>query len=263
MVKDISRRGADYVGKILLIGRGRVGKTAFATRFVDDKFQDEYKMTIGVSQSVKTIPVPEHQSTVKFTLWDMAGQRRFRKLFPAYATGAQGILYFCSLQDPEEELASLTHEERQAFEGEDKDSIKEIEHWEEIIRENDISPHAQKFLIATKLDLIPEDGKSSKIEEILKQSKKVFGLGGTALMPKKEFGKKMRCSLEEKVFDFYPYEISVDEFKQLGPEDQLEVPLLRFPVYFTSSKTGHNVDRVMNDLAKQFLDYAKTRVTSF
>ncbi len=257
MVHSAFKRGADYIGKVVLVGRGRVGKSTFSRKFVDGKFDEDYSMTIGASHAVKTIPVPEFEKTVKFTIWDLAGQRKFRSLVSNYTRGAQGVLYFCSLQDPKEELQNLTIEEKDAFKEEKMDSIKEIEHWAPIVEKT--APEASKILVATKLDLIPEGKKASKIEEILTQSKNTFGFGGTELLTKQEFGQRMRTALEEQVFDFYPYDLETTKFKAMNLEDQMELSILRFPVYFVSSKTGQNVERIMQDLAKEMLEKGKRK----
>jgi len=167
------------------------------------------------------------------------------------------VLYFCSLQDPQEELAGLTEEEKQSFKGEEIDSIKEIKHWAPTVEKT--APDASKILVATKLDLIPEGGRASKIKEILTQSKDTFGFGGTELTTKQEFSERLTSALEDQVIDFYPYDIDREDFKAMNLEDQMELPLLRFPVYFVSSKTGYNVERVMKDLATKMFEGASRK----
>ncbi|MBR9678046.1 MAG: hypothetical protein GOU97_02000 [Nanoarchaeota archaeon] len=264
MVTDMSKQDADYISKVVLMGRGRVGKTTFATRFVDGCFREDYKMTIGVSHSHKVVSILEDEKkvgsrSVKLVLWDLAGQRRFRDVIPGYCSSADAVLFFCSLQDPETELIGLTSNEREAFIDEESDSIKEIKYWAPLVKKN--APQALKYLVATKLDLIPEGRKASKIEEILTQSKNTFGFGGTELLTKQEFGQRMRTALSEQVFDFYPYDLDTTKFKAMNLEDQMELSILRFPVYFVSSKTGYNVGRVMQDVARGKIKKAKIKRT--
>jgi len=243
---------ANYVGKIVLVGRGRVGKSTYSKKFVDGKFETDYTMTIGTSHAVKTVEVPAFQKSIKFTIWDLAGQRRFRTLVPTYAKGAQAVLYFCSLQDPRDELLDLTAKEREHFRGEEVDSIKEIEHWAPIVER--VAPDAIKVLVATKFDLLENGRQVIQIKKIMKQSKNTFGFGGTELTTKEAFGMRMKIALQERVFDFYPYEINDVDFKAMNPQDEFEIPLLRFPIYFISSKTGYNVARVMDDIAWKMVE---------
>lgn len=80
----------DVVYKVIVLGDGFVGKTAITVRFCEDRFQDDYKMTIGVSIANKILPYREQ--TYAIQLWDVAGQERFKFLRTSYYAGARGIV---------------------------------------------------------------------------------------------------------------------------------------------------------------------------
>ena len=84
----------DYLFKIIVVGDGGVGKTAIAMRFADGVFRDDYKMTIGVDFSIKTINVhiDGEMRRVKLQIWDTGGQERFSYTRPLYYKGAVGGL---------------------------------------------------------------------------------------------------------------------------------------------------------------------------
>jgi len=80
----------EYRFKIILIGPGAVGKTSILMRFVHDTFSKSYKMTIGVDFLNKEIDI--NDTNVKLTIWDVAGQKRFKFMRKNFYSGAAGAL---------------------------------------------------------------------------------------------------------------------------------------------------------------------------
>lgn len=78
------------VYKVLVIGDGFVGKTAITVRFCEDRFQDDYKTTIGVDFGTKHFRY--RNDTYALMIWDIAGQERFRVMRPNYYAGSLGVL---------------------------------------------------------------------------------------------------------------------------------------------------------------------------
>ena len=76
--------------KVVLIGPAAVGKTSILLRFVHNKFSKSYKMTIGVDFLNKEINVDDFNA--KLTIWDIAGQKRFRFMRKNFYGGAAGAL---------------------------------------------------------------------------------------------------------------------------------------------------------------------------
>ncbi|XP_074312028.1 ras-related protein RABC2a-like [Silene latifolia] len=75
--------------KILLIGDSGVGKSSLLLTFVSTCF-DHLPPTIGVDFKIKLVTVGENK--LKLTIWDTAGQEKFRTLTSSYYRGAQGIV---------------------------------------------------------------------------------------------------------------------------------------------------------------------------
>ncbi|MHA1629932.1 MAG: GTP-binding protein [Candidatus Heimdallarchaeota archaeon] len=80
----------DYMFKTIVIGDGAVGKTAITYRYAEDKFQENYKMTIGVDFTIKHEVVKDKR--IKCQIWDTGGQEKFSRIRPLYYRGALGGL---------------------------------------------------------------------------------------------------------------------------------------------------------------------------
>ncbi|MES1922027.1 Ras-related protein Rab2BV [Bonamia ostreae] len=78
----------DYLYKIVLIGDSGVGKTNIISRFHHNEFSKEFKTTIGVEFSSKTVQL--NGKKIKAQIWDTAGQERYRAITAAYYRGAKG-----------------------------------------------------------------------------------------------------------------------------------------------------------------------------
>ena len=78
----------DYLLKTVIVGDGAVGKTALSIRFTEGSFKDDYKMTIGVNFSLKTIQVEGIRC--KLQIWDTGGQEQFSYVRPSYYRGSLG-----------------------------------------------------------------------------------------------------------------------------------------------------------------------------
>ncbi|ORX93914.1 hypothetical protein K493DRAFT_261930 [Basidiobolus meristosporus CBS 931.73] len=75
-----------------MIGNSSVGKSSILLRFTGDTFlpPDEVSTTIGVDFKVKVMEIDG--KNYKLTIWDTAGQDRFRTLTSSYYRGAQGVI---------------------------------------------------------------------------------------------------------------------------------------------------------------------------
>ncbi|XP_007237580.2 ras-related protein Rab-7a [Astyanax mexicanus] len=76
--------------KLVLVGNSGVGKTSLMTRFVDHRFTNMYRATIGVDFLTKELTVDKN--TVILQLWDTAGSERFFSLGSALYRGAHCCL---------------------------------------------------------------------------------------------------------------------------------------------------------------------------
>ena len=70
--------------KVVLLGDSGVGKTSLVQRFIYDKFKPDSLSTLGAMFIAKTLEIPEDSLTVRFNIWDTAGQEKYRSLAAMY-----------------------------------------------------------------------------------------------------------------------------------------------------------------------------------
>jgi small GTP-binding protein len=97
--------GQKLRAKIVLIGDGGVGKTALRRSWLGEGFKREYLMTIGADFASQEISI-YHSPTktaydLKFQIWDLAGQPRFKAVRDLYYRGAIGALCFFDITNQE------------------------------------------------------------------------------------------------------------------------------------------------------------------
>ena len=124
-----------HIVKLLLLGDGGVGKTSLILRYVENKFKEEYSMSLGVDFLTKTIEFVDDQDvqrTVSMQIWDIAGQSRHVSYSHLYLRGALGAFY----------VFDLTR----------KESLLQIQdRWQsQVLR---VSPKCLSILIGNKVDL--------------------------------------------------------------------------------------------------------------
>ncbi|SNT34319.1 small GTP-binding protein domain-containing protein [Ekhidna lutea] len=89
----------EIVKKVVIAGHFGVGKTSLVSRFVHQKFSDQYLTTIGVKIDKKVIEL--EGATVKMMLWDIAGESSAMKIPKKYLAGAHGLFYVFDLSREE------------------------------------------------------------------------------------------------------------------------------------------------------------------
>ena len=71
----------EEVCKIVLLGESGVGKTCIISRFINNTFEEGLMSTNGASYASKSCIFPEYENrTIKFEVWDTAGQEKYRAL---------------------------------------------------------------------------------------------------------------------------------------------------------------------------------------
>ena len=79
--------------KLVLVGDGGVGKTTFVKRHLTGEFEKRYIATLGVE--VHPMPFTTSHGTIKFDVWDTAGQEKLGGLRDGYYIGGHcGIIMF-------------------------------------------------------------------------------------------------------------------------------------------------------------------------
>ena len=89
---------AKYIIKILTLGDSKVGKTSIILRYINKKFIDTGQLsTIGID--FKTKFIEKGGEKIKVTIYDTAGQERFRNIIKHYYKGANGVLLTYDITD--------------------------------------------------------------------------------------------------------------------------------------------------------------------
>lgn len=86
-----------------MVGDSAVGKTSLIRRFVIDVFDDKYIATIGAKVSKRDIEYKLPDKTVYLTLmlWDILGQKDYKKMRVQGLSGAHGVIIVSDLSRPE------------------------------------------------------------------------------------------------------------------------------------------------------------------
>ena len=77
--------------KVVLLGESAVGKTSIITRFVENKFKQDTMSSLSANFVSKKIEIGNNKS-IKFDIWDTAGQEKYRALAKIFLRGAKIIL---------------------------------------------------------------------------------------------------------------------------------------------------------------------------
>merc|ERR1712159_550723 len=80
--------------KVIILGDSSVGKTSLMNMYVNRKFNNQYKATIGADFLTKEVMVTHNgdQRVVTMQIWDTAGQERFQSLGVAFYRGADACI---------------------------------------------------------------------------------------------------------------------------------------------------------------------------
>ena len=99
-----SKRG--YIFKTVVVGDGAVGKTSLVMQFTEQKFNQQYIMTIGSNFALKLIPsdalsTDENEyPDVRLQLWDLAGQPHFKAVRHPFYKGSSGVIFVFDVTRP-------------------------------------------------------------------------------------------------------------------------------------------------------------------
>ena len=125
--------------KVLVLGDSGVGKTSLVRRYVKGEFSMDFITTMGVDFHMKTVKAKQ---PIKLTIYDVAGQRRFRKIVYQYFRGTNGTLI--------------------AFERGDAEGFAAIRQWLEMARS--YASDVPVVLVETKSDVSQELSAVSQAE---------------------------------------------------------------------------------------------------
>ena len=89
-----------YEIKIVLLGDPAVGKSSLVQRFCQDKFEENYKLTIGGAYLQKEVKL-KNGDTLKLHIWDTGGQEKFRSMASLYYKDAVAALLVYDVSNSE------------------------------------------------------------------------------------------------------------------------------------------------------------------
>ncbi|CAJ0567221.1 unnamed protein product, partial [Mesorhabditis spiculigera] len=138
--------------KVIILGDSGVGKTSLMNQFVDQRFSNQHKVTIGADFIMKDMLVDGRLVTMQ--IWDTAGQERFQSLGVAFYRGAD----CCVL----------------AYDVTNSTSFKNLDPWRDefLIQASPRDPeHFPFVLLGNKVDLAQDRAVSRKKAEAWCQTK--------------------------------------------------------------------------------------------
>ncbi|CAN0169706.1 unnamed protein product, partial [Scytosiphon promiscuus] len=120
----------NVVVKVGMVGDAQVGKTTLMVKYVENKFDEEYIMTLaGVNFMEKTITL--RNTEITFSIWDLGGQREFLSMLPLVCNDAVAIFFMFDLSR--------------------KSTLNSVKEWYRQVR--GLNRNAYAFLVGTKYDL--------------------------------------------------------------------------------------------------------------
>nr|AVV64044.1 Ras-related protein Rab-7a [Anisakis simplex] len=193
--------------KVIILGDSGVGKTSLMNQYVNKRFSNQYKATIGADFLTKDVMIGDRMVTMQ--IWDTAGQERFQSLGVAFYRGA--------------DCCVLTYDVTNA------NSFKSLESWRDefLIQASPRDPeHFPFVLLGNKIDLEVNRAVSTKRAESWCNSKnkmKYYEVSAKeALNVEQAFIEIARDALQREshdVQDFpeFPDQIRLDNRQQTQP----------------------------------------------
>jgi len=239
-LQKIKIHSSDYIYKLILGGDGNVGKTSMVQRFVHDKFQIDYKATIGTSITKKECNFADLESTVRFIIWDLAGQPQFARIRSNYlANSSAGILVF-----------DVT----------DEDSFRSIKTWYSEIQKY-APPEIFLILVGNKIDLKDERVISTEQgKELAKE------LGISYIETSAKTGENINDSFKMLALQLVHKFVEAEEVYKLISEtlekDSIEAVEgeLQTPLSDTSKYHKVPIQTIWEDLNKDFIPWLKNNL---
>ena len=74
--------------KVVLIGESGVGKTSIIKRYITNKFSATIGSTPGANFTTKTVFLEDEKQSIKYEIWDTAGQEKYRSLAKVFYKNA-------------------------------------------------------------------------------------------------------------------------------------------------------------------------------
>ena len=132
MNNENTNNSKTYQLKLVLIGDSTVGKTSLLYRFIEGRFIEDRLCTICADFKTKSIRID--QSTIaKLTVWDTAGQEKYRAITSNYYRDANGVILIYDVAN--------------------KSTFKNLNMWLNDINNKNLRESISIILVANKIDL--------------------------------------------------------------------------------------------------------------
>jgi len=131
---------------LILLGAEMSGKSSFLNRYFKNLFNEPNFTTIGIDKEIKILKIMDHYC--KLTIWDTAGQARFRALPRKYYNNVDGILILFNIND--------------------NYSLEDVSDWMKEIKENTVKDNLI-YIIGNKIDKNEENISKSEIQKYAKK----------------------------------------------------------------------------------------------
>ena len=82
-----------YLMKLVVLGDEAVGKTSLISMYIENKFKEDYKPTLGVNILTKDVFLEEMDLNVRLVLWDLAAQAKYDLSRVLFFQGCAGALF--------------------------------------------------------------------------------------------------------------------------------------------------------------------------
>eukprot|EP00033_Pygsuia_biforma_P000530 GCRY01000621.1.p1 GENE.GCRY01000621.1~~GCRY01000621.1.p1 ORF type:complete len:193 (+),score=19.20 GCRY01000621.1:249-827(+) len=135
------------VVKVGMVGDSQIGKTSLMVKYVENTFDEDYIITLGVQFMEKTVKI--RQSEVTFSIWDLGGQREFANMLPLVCNDAIALLFMFDLSR--------------------RSTLNSVKEWYRQAR--GFNKNAYAFLVGTKYDVFAKQSQEEQ-EEVTKQAQK-------------------------------------------------------------------------------------------
>ena len=181
--------------KVVLIGESGVGKTSIINRYISDTFSPVLTATPGASFATKTVFLKEYNQSIKFEIWDTAGQEKYKAITKNLFLKVMGAII----------IYDITSEK----------SFTNLKSWVQMIKE-ECGSHMQIIMVGNKSDLIDQRkiseeeatnyAKEQKIEYIEtscktgENVKKAVTILCESIMETKELGEDASFMLDSSTF---------------------------------------------------------------
>ncbi|MEX2689193.1 MAG: Rab family GTPase [Candidatus Njordarchaeia archaeon] len=162
------------IPKIIIIGDPAVGKTTICNRYLGCPFEHRYISTIGVDFFSKDSIYETHSGIrvmVSWSLWDIAGQVRFRDIVDQFFKGANSAIVVYDITD--------------------RESFENVKNW--LQRFWDVAGEKPAVIVGNKTDLRDKKGQVSTEEgkELAEELSKEKGMPFFFVETSAKFGENL------------------------------------------------------------------------